>query len=230
MTYHLNQFNSSNDLDIALTQCVVNSLQQAISERGVASLVVSGGSTPKSFLANLSEQPLEWASVYVTLVDERCVLDSHPDSNAKMIKETLIKNLACDVNFVPLYIQGETQMNCQQRFINHKVLAETYDVVILGMGGDGHTASIFPRAKERDQALNLSTANNILLTDPVTVSPLRLTQTRKRLLNTRNLILHITGDEKQSVFQHACDGQTPELPISYFIHQDQIGLDVFLSV
>ncbi len=229
MSYDLKSFTSSNALDIALTEHVVNCLKQAIVERGAASLVVSGGSTPKSFLANLSEQFIDWAKVYVTLVDERCVLDSHPDSNAKMVKDFLIKNLACDVNFVPLYIQGETQMNCQQRFINHKVLAETYDVVILGMGGDGHTASIFPMAEERDQALNLSTTNNILLTDPVTVTPLRLTQTRPRLLNTRNLILHITGGQKQSVFEQACASQTTDLPISFFIHQDQVRLDVFLS-
>ncbi|BFM07423.1 6-phosphogluconolactonase [Halioxenophilus aromaticivorans] len=229
MSHTLKEFASSNELDLALTAHVVAQLQKALDERGCASLVVSGGSTPKSFLSNLSEQPLDWGSVYVTLVDERCVLESHPSSNAKMVRETLMRNLAAEVNFVPLYIQGETQMNCQQRFINHKVLAGTYDVVILGMGGDGHTASIFPQAQERDQALNLKTASNILLTDPVTVTPLRLTQTRKRLLNTRNLILHITGSEKQKVFEQASKEQNAELPISYFIHQEEINLDVFFS-
>jgi len=229
MTLIMNEFETASDLDLALTEFVVEKLSSAIDERGVASLVLSGGSTPKAFLANLSEQDLDWGSVYVTLADERCVFDVHPDSNAKMVRDHLMKNLASEINFVPLYIQGESQMNCQQRFINHRVLAETYDIVHLGMGADGHTASIFPKAVERDQALNIKTPSNVLLTNPVTVTPLRLTQTRKRLLNTRNLILHFTGEGKREVFDRASETKNAELPISYFVHQNLIPLTVFYS-
>ncbi len=229
MTLTVNEFNSSNELDLSLTDFTVNQLQQSIAEKGVASLVVSGGSTPKAFLRNLSEQDLDWGSVYITLADERCVFDVHPDSNAKMVKETLIQNLAAEANFEPLYIQGESQMNCQQRFINHRILSDTYDLVILGMGEDGHTASIFPEAIERDQALNLNTMSNVLLTNPVTATPLRVTQTRKRLLNTRALVLHFTGAKKKQVFDRACEHKDSNLPVSYFIHQEIIPLSVYCS-
>ena len=229
MTLTIHDFSSTSELDLALTDCVVETLKQAITERGRASLILSGGSTPKAFLRNLSEQALDWGSVYITLADERCVHDAHPDSNARMIKENLLQNLALEANFEPLYIQGESQMNCQQRFINHRILCDTYDLVILGMGGDGHTASIFPEAIERDQALNLNTMHNVLLTNPVTVTPLRVTQTRKRLLNTRSLILHFTGSGKRAVFQQAQTAQDPNLPISYFVNQDLVPLDVYYA-
>ncbi len=229
MTLKFNEYVSRNELDLSLSEQIVESLQIALDEKGVASLVVSGGNSPRQFLHNLSEQDIDWSSVYVTLADERCVLDVHPDSNAKMVKEQLIQNLAREANFVPLYIQGESQMNCQQRFINHRVLSDRYDMVILGMGLDGHTASIFPNAIERDQALNIDTMLNMLLTNPVTTTPLRITQTRKRLLNTNNLILHIMGEEKRAVYNQALTSLNPELPISYFIHQDAVPMSVYYT-
>lgn len=229
MTLEFNEYQSRNELDLTLSDHIVEALQEALDERGVASLVVSGGKSPAQFLHNLSEQDIDWSSVYVTLADERCVLDVHPDSNTKMIKDHLIQNLACDVNFVPLYIQGESQMNCQQRFINHRVLSDVYDVVILGMGLDGHTASIFPQAIERDQALNIDTMLNMLLTNPVTATPLRITQTRKRLLNTKNLMLQIVGQDKRAVYDRALEALNPELPISYFMHQDLVPLSVYYT-
>ncbi|WP_317929144.1 6-phosphogluconolactonase [Halioxenophilus sp. WMMB6] len=229
MTLTIHDYETVNELDLQLTEYVVQVLKTALAERETASLVLSGGSTPKAFLHNLSEQDLDWGSVYITLADERCVLDVHPDSNAKMVKEQLLQNLASEANFVPLYIQGESALNCQQRFINHRVLSDTYDLVILGMGGDGHTASIFPEAIERDQALNINTQSNVLLTNPVTVKPLRLTQTRKRLLNTRSLALHFVGEQKRAVFDRAVESINPNLPISYFIHQDLVPLSVFYS-
>ncbi|GAB2189995.1 6-phosphogluconolactonase [Sessilibacter sp. MAH2] len=229
MTFEFNEFNSRHELEINLTEKVVASLTAAIESKGVATLILSGGNTPQAFLHNLSEQDLDWSSVYVTLADERCVMESHPDSNAGMVKRTLMQNLAKEVNFVPLYIQGESQLNCHQRFINHRVLCETYDVVILGLGEDGHTASIFPKAIERDQALNIDTMFNVLLTNPVTVKPLRLTQTRKRLLNTKNLLLHFVGETKKNIFDLAARELNPNLPISYFIHQKITPLSVYYS-
>ncbi len=229
MTLNFKEYRSPNELDLSISEHIVEALQMALDENGVASLVVSGGNSPRNFLSNLSEQDIDWSSVYVTLADERCVLDVHPDSNARMVKEHLIQNLAADINFVPLYIQGESQMNCQQRFINHRVLSDTYDVVILGLGVDGHTASIFPQAVERDQALNIDTMLNVLLTNPITTTPLRLTQTRKRLLNTKNLMLHITGSEKRSVYEQAAKKLNPKMPISYFIYQDIVPLSVYYS-
>ena len=229
MTLTINEFNTTSELDLSLTDFTVTQLQKSIDEKGNASMVVSGGSTPQAFFRNLSEQDIDWGSVYLTLADERCVLDVHKDSNARMVREELMQNLAAEINFEPLYIQGESQMNCQQRFINHRIFSDTYDVVILGMGEDGHTASIFPRAIEREQALNLNTMSNVLLTNPVTVTPLRITQTRKRLLNTRSLALHFTGEKKRKVFDQACEAANAELPISYFVHQDLVPLNVFYS-
>lgn len=227
MVSAVREFSSSSQLDIALTQYVTDALSSALEIKGHASLVVSADSENTAFLSNLSEQDLNWSSVYITLTGEQCLLDAHPNSESKRIKDSLLKNLASEANYLPLYIQGETQKNIQQRFINHRVLSECYDVVVLNMGLDGHVAAIYPDADERDQALNANVTNNILLTKPAGSESLRLTQTRQRLLHSGKLALVLIGVDKMSVLDEAKQGLNAALPVSYFVSQDDPPLDVF---
>ena len=217
------------ELDNQLVDFIANALKKGIAERGTASLVVSGGSTPKPMFQALSQADLDWSAVTVTLVDERCVPETDDQSNAKLVRENLMQNKASAAHYEPTFVVGEGLAACQARFKAHHVLSQTYDVVILGMGGDAHTASIFPEAAERDTALDLANDDFMVETDPVTVTPMRYTQTRKKLLDTRNLLLHIVGESKWDVFSKAQQSQTPAMPISYFIHQDQIPLSVFFA-
>lgn len=229
MSIELIQADNKAELDDKLVEYIASGLKQGIAERGFATLVVSGGSTPKPMFQALSKVDLDWSKVTVTLVDERCVPDTHEQSNAKLVSENLLQNAAAAASYEPTFVEGEDLASCQARFKAHDILSQTYDIVILGMGGDSHTASIFPEAAERDAALDLSNDDFMVKTDPVTVTPLRLTQTRKKLLDTRHLLLHIVGDSKWDIYSDAAKAKTPEKPISYFIHQDQVPLSVFFA-
>ena len=215
-------------LDLKLTEYVTTQLEQAIKEKGRASLVVSGGSTPVNFFQTLSQQPLSWDKITVTLADERCVPITADNSNAKLVKDNLLINQAQNATFVSLFEDNETIEACEAR-LKQSLFDEPFDIVILGMGGDGHTASIFPEATNRDDALDLNIGNFILKTDPVTVDPLRITLTRKALLNSRHLLLHFTGDSKWKIFEKAKTKEQTTFPISYFIQQKLSPMTVFYT-
>lgn len=229
MSIQITQADSKIELDQKLVDFIADALKKGIAERGAASLVVSGGSTPKAMFQALSKVELDWSAVTVTLVDERCVSEADDQSNAKLVRENLLQNAAAAASYEPTFVEGEGLAACQARFKAHGVLSQTYDIVILGMGGDAHTASIFPEAAERDTALDLANDDFMVETDPVTVTPMRYTQTRKKLLDTRNLLLHIVGEGKWDVYSEAQKAQAPDMPISYFIHQSQTPLLVFFA-
>ncbi|MEP6826734.1 MAG: 6-phosphogluconolactonase, partial [Aestuariivirga sp.] len=125
-------FADADQLARNLAQNVAASLRQALAATEHATLAVSGGTTPQNFFDALSRQKLDWPRVTVTLVDERQVDETSARSNAKLVKAALVQNEAAVANFVPLY-----QNPAASELPN-------FDVVVLGMGNDGHTASFFP--------------------------------------------------------------------------------------
>lgn len=113
-------------------QAVLDQIALAIRERGRAVIAVSGGSTPGPVYDRLSNSEADWAKVTVTLVDERLVDPASPDSNERLVRERLLRGPAAAARFVPL---ATDQL---------AALPLPFDLVLLGMGGDGHTASLFP--------------------------------------------------------------------------------------
>ena len=207
---------------------IAKCLGDAINTNGYATLVVSGGSTPKPLFQYLSHVPLDWGKVTVTLADERCVPADSDQSNARLVHENLLQNNAAAAKFVYLHtdsvrleqsvIQANTQLSSLAK----------YDCVILGMGNDGHTASIFPEASNRDKALDIGNGDSAMLIDPVTVDPLRITQTARRLLDTEWMVLHITGDEKSQLLDQILSAPNPQKwPISFFLTQTETPFSVY---
>ena len=141
------EFQDSPALVAALANQVAGLLRAAIKERGRASLVVSGGATPVPFFAALSAQALDWQQVTITLADERWVDPADPDSNEQLVRRHLLQNRAAAARFVGLKtgaitaVQGEKE--CGARLA---LVPRPFDALILGMGNDGHTASLFPQA------------------------------------------------------------------------------------
>lgn len=205
-------------------------LAEAIKKRGSATLVVSGGSTPKPMFNYLSKQDLDWSKVTVTLADERCVAADDPRSNALMVKQELLKNKASDAQFINL-LSGDGFVLEDQQLTHEKMqLLPRFDMVILGMGDDGHTASIFPMAENRDLALDITNRQLALVTDPKTVGPMRITQTARRLLDTDLLAIHFAGASKAALFQKilaAPDAAT--WPLSFFVTQKNTPVEVYQS-
>lgn len=227
--FHCNP--DAEELAHRLAKDVAQRLERAIDERSFAILVVSGGSTPKPFFRYLSQLKISWEKVLVTLADERCVDPTNDASNAKLVSENLLQNAASTAQFIPLFGGDDTGSIAAKNISTRLTGLSTYDVVILGMGDDGHTASIFPKASNRAQALDTKQTESALLVDPVTVKPLRITQTARRLLDSHFLAVHITGKAKALVLKRIIANPDPEQwPISRFIEQAQVPAKIYSDI
>ncbi len=217
---------------------VVMRLNAAIAEKGSAVLALSGGSTPKPLFEALVDHDLDWSKVVITLVDERWVDESHDLSNAAFMNEYLLKDLPDSVRFAPLYHIAESvgasldfvlSDYCQLTGSSTKQ-PRAFDVVILGMGGDGHTASFFPDAENIADLLNVDAAEPLKTCHSPSTQVARVTWSLPMLLNTGFLALHFTGVAKQAVFERAASGgDVTELPIRSAMFQDRIALDVYYA-
>ena len=200
-------FSTGAALADGLARDVADWLNAAIVQKGSAVLAVSGGSTPKPFFAALSIQKLDWAKVTLTLVDERQVPEDNPRSNARLLRDHLWRNEAAVAEFAPLYLNP---------FISRLA---NFDVAILGMGNDGHTASFFPGGDNLAKALDLKTQEAVIAMNAAGAGEPRLTFTLNRLLSATHLCLHIQGDDKMQVLEKALTGNDNfEMPVRAVLH------------
>lgn len=148
MSWEINQFATDPQLVEDLAVEIARHLQAAIASRDQATLAVSGGKTPLPLFARLSRSDIEWDKVTVTLVDERWVPEQHPDSNARLVKTGLLKGRARYARFLGLMTGAADPFTAEEQ-LDRRLgeLPLPLDVVVLGMGEDGHTASYFPAAR-----------------------------------------------------------------------------------
>lgn len=201
----LHPFPDGDTLATALAQAVADDLRAAIAARGHASVALSGGTTPRRFLQALSQQPLDWANVTITLVDERWVPDDHERSNARLVKDHLLQHEAAGARFVPLYRATATPDDALTEVAAD--LPASLDVAVLGMGGDGHTASFFPGGDRLAEAMDPATGTAVLPMRAPGAGEPRITLTLPVLRDAGHLYLHIEGGEKRQVLQQALSGQ-----------------------
>ena len=203
-------FETRDALDAALAGHISATLARAIADHGTASLAVSGGSTPKGMFADLSQADIAWASVWITLVDERWVPPADPDSNERLVREQLLQNRASAANFVGLKSPAaEAEEGLAETASRFADIPLPLSCVVLGMGGDGHTASWFPQASNLDALLDPAGAAMLGTCDPVTAPHQRITLTLPMVLAAGEIILHITGEEKRSVLAQAAANNYP---------------------
>ena len=190
-------------LDQTLAEYVALILQEAIRQRGSASLVVGGGRTPLGFLRCLaalgdnSDSVVPWAKIRIVLTDERWVAVTDRDSNEGMPRGVLPEEAL--QGLVSLRSELD-QAAAQVVWVNEQLAAQApSDPVILGMGADGHTASLFPESPQLISGLDLHTATACLLVDPPAAPHQRISLTLARLLKAQQVIVHVTGEEKCQV-------------------------------
>jgi 6-phosphogluconolactonase len=227
-TVERHDFADAGALAHALSAKVAALLSSGIRHRGHATLAVSGGSTPKRFFAELSQADIDWMHVTVTLVDERWVDGTSDRSNARLVHDLLLQNRAAAARFVPLWSGGDVP--------DHDAIAKTnsalgavampLDVVILGMGNDGHTASFFPGGDTLDIALT-DEGPAVALHAPGAGEP-RVTLTLPALLNTKALFLHIEGAEKAQTLAKAMQaGAISEMPVRAVLRQSRTPVSIY---
>jgi 6-phosphogluconolactonase len=229
MAYHFNIFPNGAALAQVLAGKVADALAEAIAARGTASLAVSGGSTPKAFFKALSVRSIGWDKVTITLVDERFVPETSDRSNHALVASALLQNAAAAAKFVPLYhAVADVEDAALVATGDAKEISRPFDVVILGMGGDGHTASFFPGGNNLERALNPSTPRGVITMQAQDAGEPRLTFTFSALADARLLVLHIEGEAKKPVIDRAlAEGKAGTLPIGRVIANASSDTEIY---
>ncbi|MBB5571495.1 MULTISPECIES: 6-phosphogluconolactonase [Rhizobium] len=229
MTANMHAFANGAELAGKLADKVVEVLSAAIAARGSASIAVSGGSTPKVFFQTLSSRSLDWSKVTITLVDERFVPADNPRSNHLLVQENLLKDKAAAAQFFPLYQDvpsvEEAAVIATEKT---KCIGFPFDVAILGMGNDGHTASFFPGGSNLVAALDAKSPRGIITMEAEGAGEPRLTFTFSSLQDARLLVLHIEGEGKKGVLAKAeAPGEETEMPIRAVLRRAASPVEIY---
>ncbi|ATJ83899.1 6-phosphogluconolactonase [Halomonas beimenensis] len=209
--------NARESLARQLAEAVAEALRHDLEARERVLLVVSGGSTPVPFFRALAATALPWSRIDVTLADERWVAESADDSNARLVRRELLQGKAAEARFTPLTSAAETpEEGVAEVAARVEALPWPASAVVLGMGGDGHTASLFPDSPEL--SLALSTAEPVVAVRTPSQPQARITLSADRLHQCPRHFLHITGEEKRAVLGRALAGDdTRALPVRAFL-------------
>ena len=191
---------------MSIVKLISDRLNSSIENIGSGSLVLSGGTSPISIYEELSNIDISWSKVFLTLVDDRLVDPDHKDSNQKLLHNHFIKNKAKNINFFPL----------TENFLSNTEFKKPFDITLLGMGEDGHFASLFPDMINQYEAFDLNASPKILITPPQG-NPLipRITMNLSLIMESLNIILLVKGKAKQNIFEKA--KKEKKLPIHHLI-------------
>jgi 6-phosphogluconolactonase len=189
-----------------LTKLISDKLKLAIAKKGNATFVVSGGNSPLKLFDNLSKIDLPWNKVQITLVDDRLVDKNHIHSNQKLITDHLLKNKAKLANFIPL----------SEKIIKSKIILTPFDVNLLGMGEDGHFASLFPDMIKNFNSFDLNADPNVFsITSHGDPFLPRITMNLSLILKSEFIVLLVKGAIKQKIIDQAKNDNS--LPIHYLL-------------
>jgi 6-phosphogluconolactonase len=226
---HEHRFPDAVALSHALCGEIKVDLEEAIQVRGVASLVVSGGRTPLCLFEQLRTEKVDWSQVWVSLADERWVETNNAASNERFVREHLLTDLAAKAHFVGLKNPAPTpEAGADWAWRALSRVPHPYDVIVLGMGDDGHTASLFPGSLALARALDVSAPAGCIAVNALTAPHARVTLNLAALLDSRRIILHIEGAAKWQVYLKArAPGSATEFPVRAVLHQQEVPVDVY---
>ncbi|MCQ8127761.1 6-phosphogluconolactonase [Methylomonas rivi] len=227
-------FEQHHHLFTALVAECQDVLSEALGKHGAATLLVSGGSTPGPLYEALSKTELNWKKIKIALVDERWVDQDHAASNEALIKRTLLINNAKVAEFTGMKNAAKTAAAGQAETETlYRKLPQPFSLAIVGMGADGHTASLFPQAKGLSDALkreseNLTAAIAAKQSEVTGPNTERLTLTLAGLLKAERIIILFTGEDKLAVFGEAQKpGPAEDMPIRALLHQEDVPVELY---
>jgi 6-phosphogluconolactonase len=212
-----------------LAAAIAAELAAALTRRAAASLVVSGGHTPQAMFVQLANHAIDWPRVHVTLADERWVGATDPASNEALVRSMLLRDRATSAQFVALRNDAATPAagaNAAWRAVN--AMPQPFDVVVLGMGDDGHTASLFPGGAGLAAALDASAQPGCVAMQPLTAAHARLSLNLAALLRARRICIQISGADKWAVYRQAlAEGPVEDMPVRAILRQNRVPVDVY---
>ena len=219
----MRMFDNLSDLVDGLSDVIVDRLNSAVAVRGRASLVIPGGETPKHLFSGLAGRHAPWAQVDITLTDERWAPNAPAASNERYVRERLLQGRAAEARFISLRPADDLPQSRQDAERAIARIARPFDVTVVGMGADGHIASLFP------DRIVLHSGDLLEAVDcpGAPVASQRLTLTLEALQNSRFMALVITGEEKLKTLSDAEAGAA--LPVAALLAGGQERLEVFCA-
>lgn len=231
-----NSFDSREELDLRLSNRLETDLNKAISINNSASCLVSGGVTPKSLYKTLAARNmLDWQNLTLGLVDERWVEADDLASNEGLIRKTLLSDCNDSVPFIGMKTEHDMPIEAEYLVAErYRELVPDPDLILLGMGTDGHTASWFSGSPQLPRVL--SPENDkfcCAVYVPKKVSrdyPYRMTVTLSLILRAQQIILLITGENKRAVYENVkLAADYKHFPVAAVLNQRSVSVDVYWS-
>ena len=212
---------TADQVALAAYEQILKSAEQAIADHGTFKLVLAGGSTPEKVYRLLAHADADWSKWYIYYGDERCLPADHADRNSLMATSAFLEKVAipdAQIFTIPAELGPEPAAKKYQQIV---ASALPFDMVLLGMGEDGHTASLFPGHQHQEEELAHAVYNS------PKPPPERVSISAKALSNTQQLIFLITGANKQEAVKNWRSGLdlpvatiVPENPIDIYIDKD----------
>lgn len=199
----------------AIINNLVSTIHKLLEQQETVRIALSGGKSPISLFHKLSTTKLPWPKINLTLVDERITDTSSIDSNENLVRLHLLKNLAENAHFDGLFLNStdiNTMIKLSHRWVEH------IDIALLGMGKDGHTASIFPDCSELEVALDLTRPPSYIETNPISAKYTRIGLNLSALKHIKSIILSINGNTKLNVLKEANIHKNKNYPIGYLLN------------
>ena len=199
-----------------ISQTIFDKLEKDLCENGQSTFIVSGGSSPVQIFKDLSAMQAKWSDINISLVDDRVVDINHDDSNEKLVNNVLIKDEAKDANFISLCNQYKDLLNLKRPF----------GIMLLGMGEDGHFASLFPKLIETNpEYFDLESDPEIFFTEPMgNPCHRRVSMNLSMILESKDIFLLVSSKKKSEVLNQAKSDKS--LPLHYLLNQSKVDLKI----
>ena len=220
-------FETRRDASRAAAQRIAEALNRRLDAQREATMVVSGGTTPVDCFAMLAGMPLDWARVHVVPSDERWVPPDHVDSNEGLLRTTLLSGAANAASLLPLYAPDVgIEERCEALDEDLLRIPFPFAVSLLGMGGDGHFASLFPDAENLEDGLETDSQRLCLPVRTAASEHERISLTLAALSRSDEILLLLFGDSKRAVYE-ATKQADNGLPVSRLLRQKRAPVNVY---
>ena len=199
-----------------ISQTIFNELEKDLCENAQSTFIVSGGSSPVQIFKDLSVMEAKWSDINISLVDDRVLDINHNDSNEKLVNDLLIKDKAKDASFISICNQTNDLFNLKRPF----------GVMLLGMGEDGHFASLFPKLIETNpEYFDLESDAEIFYTEPMgNPCHKRVSMNLSMILESKHIFLLVSNEKKLQVLNQAKSDKS--LPIYYLLNQNKVEIKI----
>jgi 6-phosphogluconolactonase len=223
-----NNYTTKTDLEKDLVTTIVSILTLAIDKKGTASILFSGGSTPKGLLNQLAKTDLDWKNIKIGLVDDRMVDEFSPFSNLAFLKKELVHLIEGDAKprICPLVFSSQKKEDNLAKATQSVLSLDSIEVVLLGMGTDGHFASFFPKDAASLAALEISCKTPLVYTTAPSFPQERISFSWSYLKSARHIFLHITGQAKKELIGANRDASSL-LPIDRFLEEATSSMAIY---